>query len=47
LYEPYEKQYAREYPGLPLDDSLRNMMNEIKTADRKDKYLELASLKRE
>jgi len=47
LYEPYEKQYAREYPGLPLDDSLRNMMNEIKTADRKDKDLELASLKRE
>ena len=23
LYEPYEKQYAREYPGLPLDDSIK------------------------
>jgi len=32
---------------LPFDDSIRNMMNECNAAARKDKDIELASLKRE
>ena len=47
LYEPYEKQYAREYPGLFLPDSIRDMMNDCNAVDRKEKDAELAYLKRE
>jgi hypothetical protein len=47
LYEPYEKQYAREFPGLPLPDTLRDMMNQCYAGERKEKDAELAYLKRE
>ena len=47
LYEPYEKEYARQYPGLPLPDSLRDMMNQYNAGERKKTDLELAYLKRE
>ena len=47
LYEPYEKQYAREFPGLTLPDTLRDLMNNVNAADRRDKDIELANLKKE
>jgi hypothetical protein len=47
LYEPYEIQYAREFPSLTLPDSLRDLMNSCNAADRKDKDIELGNLKKE